>query len=1192
MKKSILVLALTALAWIIRADEVTSEQACAAVEAWRAANGAAFGSVGSVVSAVAQRDTDGTLLWYVVSTADGSTVVAAGDDGVEPILAVLPGEDFGGVIPDAHPLYSFMRMDVRGRLASKWATGTSSAGGAPSLQSVGPAMRTLTSSAQAAKSRWSRLAGTGAALQAATSGGMPPMVYGYLPGFSDGSLCHWNQSSSIRSNDEALYNYYTPYGYVCGCVATAAAAMLQYFNVTNGPVAVTNTCTVNGCPTNLVTIGGTYDWSILPKGMGGQAENPIELLTDAQRELLGRVTYDCGVLVGMGYDGNGTGSGAMTAKIADAFKKHYGFKTGECINFEGDKKKDVAFYDRIIYNQLRCGAPVNFGIYTEAGGGHSVVAVGYAEDFAGTAYTRVFMGWGGSGDAWYNLPDIAEYKYLIQAVTLLSTDGNCTPVCGRVVTSVPVAASDDQRADNTTGAAFVPVEVTVGDETQTLYTAANGCFAIRVAEGASGSVKVGDETITFGASEEEGEEEETEEAGEKPSKLQAAYDALPETMLFTLPEDEVIPDYPTPAAALAAANRKTADHPNGRMLLLVSGRAGDAASEALRAMLAERVDDINANFVVYYVDYDTDSFSLWNAYPALAVFNPAVFDPANGWSAFNGCLASFNTGDVPTDEDLDALFSATATAWSRINNGDMVLKVDGISMWVDIDGNRYRGGTEAGGYDPMLGLQTSFTNGEAVVATVPAVYTNFEAGVVSACTGWALVEGTNVSAREVWIDRFKVNLLANDPELFEKVFETNDYESVFAYLDSGDGTTAAFEFGYPEATLVWLWDDVAYHVTAEAMREGGMSNDGYGSVDLDEAWIKPGEELTITAMGAVKGSASRPQLTQLKGWGKLEDAQDDDMAEGCTLTFRVVQQRHVVAYFNTGASYPSELPKLDVTVAAEPAELLAEADFPQPKFGQTALVYGENSAVFNTNSQAAVTLTATTFTDSTGGVWRCTGWTNGAGDIAPTGACAHVAFTATQASSITFTWTAEGTAEEEPLELELKWGDTLDNLQSGDSAAAGQNILVAKSALPRNFNLADYSAKDVKNSLTGWTVTGLKLDTSGNLVAVLATNDAVLIPKGVGVNAPLTIVSNGDGTVTVSSTIANAAKGFWYSLFAANDLGGPWSVVASGEYDSGTSSLQATSDGTLGADGELSIVVSPTDSKRFYRLRVTEKRPE
>ena len=84
----------------------------------------------------------------------------------------------------------------------------------------------------------------------------------------------------------------------------------------------------------------------------------------------------------------------------------------------------------------------------------------------------------------------------------------------------------------------------------------------------------------------------------------------------------------------------------------------------------------------------------------------------------------------------------------------------------------------------------------------------------------------------------------------------------------------------------------------------------------------------------------------------------------------------------------------------------------------------------------------------------------------------------------------------------------------------------------------------------------------------------------------LTILPNGDGSVTVKASIANGVKGFWYSLVASDDLAA-WKAVASGEYDSGTPSEQALQTQPV----ELSIDVTPADAKKFYKIVVTVKNP-
>ena len=143
------------------------------------------------------------------------------------------------------------------------------------------------------------------------------------------------------------------------------------------------------------TLGGTYDWSILD---GKTNREGYDSLTDEQRELLGRVAYDCGVAVAMAWTSTSSGSGAYVMDVAAALRDVFGFKDARAV-----MNPTAEQYVKLIYYQCRAGAPVQLGI-TGSGGGHSVLAVGYGEDDDGVPRVRVFTGWGGAGDAWYSLP--------------------------------------------------------------------------------------------------------------------------------------------------------------------------------------------------------------------------------------------------------------------------------------------------------------------------------------------------------------------------------------------------------------------------------------------------------------------------------------------------------------------------------------------------------------------------------------------------------------------------------------------------------------------------------------------------------------------------------------------------------------------------------------------------------------------
>ena len=417
------------------AAPVTSDQAIAAASAWVAQN-ASFGAVGDASSVVPEYDVDGSLLWWQVVTSRGSSIFTAPDDEMEPVIAAIP--NLSTAIPSNHVLRVMLTRDIRirARRLAKLVTN-----GAPRMRSGASASASAASSAQgvsAMKSKWARLVAAGKIVAngprirsgKTMESELNSETVIVLPGFEEGGvLTHWNQSGP--------YGYYTYYmdskaygeavkaaeeaggeppdvakfrtDYPCGCVATATAAVLQYFEARGPIVAVRRPVTMelpdNGgiISTNLVTIGQTnhYDWAALPRRYGGRSTNPT--LTEEGERTLGRATYDAGVCLRMAYAEKG--SGASTRDVASVLHNDFGFASSEWKSF--NPYGDEISYTNAIYREVQHGYPVVMSIAQEgAAEGHCVVAVGYGEDSEQTPYTRVFMGWGGSSDGWYSLPII------------------------------------------------------------------------------------------------------------------------------------------------------------------------------------------------------------------------------------------------------------------------------------------------------------------------------------------------------------------------------------------------------------------------------------------------------------------------------------------------------------------------------------------------------------------------------------------------------------------------------------------------------------------------------------------------------------------------------------------------------------------------------------------------------------------
>jgi hypothetical protein len=86
----------------------------------------------------------------------------------------------------------------------------------------------------------------------------------------------------------------------------------------------------------------------------------------------------------------------------------------------------------------------------------------------------------------------------------------------------------------------------------------------------------------------------------------------------------------------------------------------------------------------------------------------------------------------------------------------------------------------------------------------------------------------------------------------------------------------------------------------------------------------------------------------------------------------------------------------------------------------------------------------------------------------------------------------------------------------------------------------------------------------------------------------LTIYPNDDGTLTVEAKVANGYKGYYYSLYAANDLSGPWATVEKAQSGyKGTGLVQASADGEV----DLAITFDPAEVKKFYKVVVDKENP-
>ncbi len=355
---------------VLFAREVSSEEAARAAEIWAMQNQSLAGGSGVALTPIAKQDASGNTLYYMVPLEGKGVVVVSSDTNIDPVIAVLP-DATSAMLPAGHPLAVLLNRDLEQRHALL-------------VDGIVPKMGTriandaLKTFKDEANATWSQL--------------LEPQKMGLKASVSaskvvrrvdpDGVLQHWVQGAPYN----ALCPEYTAGARsAVGCVAIAGAMMLQHFEVPGG-IDAEKTYTVLGVPQSSRTTGVTYNWDV------------------PTIEMRAQVAYDVGICSNMDY---GPESGSNSMYLQSALEHDFGFKTSSCFTaYDRDAPRTFteAEVEAYIYGQLRGGAPVVLGLTDPIGGGHEVVAMGYAEMATGTPCVEIYCGWGGYGDAWYAIP--------------------------------------------------------------------------------------------------------------------------------------------------------------------------------------------------------------------------------------------------------------------------------------------------------------------------------------------------------------------------------------------------------------------------------------------------------------------------------------------------------------------------------------------------------------------------------------------------------------------------------------------------------------------------------------------------------------------------------------------------------------------------------------------------------------------
>lgn len=389
----------SALAFPLLAAEVSGDDAKTAVAGWvnlKAAVGEDFAAKPSSVREYQGKDGKGK--YYVVELEGGGFVVTSGDTEINPVLAYSKE---GTWVDDVkrNPLLAMLPIDVA--VATEAATSAALPTGSGKRLAAGGSSSSTTASANA--SLWSTFKSAGAA-----NGGRRLGAYINDTTMNNADLRVGKLLTTKWDQSGFKYNLYTPYKYYCGCVATAGAQLMKFWNWPQNTSALTPVLPFRG------TVEDTGDWTLAngyrssssgsytqwspafggPYNWSAMTDSPSAGGTDASA--VSQLTRDVGIAVHMNYSSGG--SGAQTSTLFRRLTDQFGYANAAYASNLSDSDDADSSWKRAMLASFNAGLPCGVSVP-----GHAIVADGYGY-YGSALYVHFNFGWSGTSDAWYSNP--------------------------------------------------------------------------------------------------------------------------------------------------------------------------------------------------------------------------------------------------------------------------------------------------------------------------------------------------------------------------------------------------------------------------------------------------------------------------------------------------------------------------------------------------------------------------------------------------------------------------------------------------------------------------------------------------------------------------------------------------------------------------------------------------------------------